>query len=214
MPVAPAKTGQPVAEEARPLTTKGRQTRERIVAAAAAHIHLHGVVGTTLEDVRAAAGVSSSQLYHYFTDRRALVHAVVEAQLESVLGSQAGMRLDTADGLRAWRDGVVRHLQADGTAGGCPVGALAAELAETDEDARRDLADGFARWESLFRDGLVTMGRRGELPDGADPGTLALAMLAALQGGYLLAQVRRDVAPMVAALDTVLALAGVERTPN
>jgi len=31
-----------------------------------------GVVGTTLEEVKAAAEVSSSQLYHYFDDKPAL----------------------------------------------------------------------------------------------------------------------------------------------
>src|SRR5208282_2449480 len=51
------------------LTIKGRQTRQRIVAAAAELMFEGGVAGTTMEDVRAAAGVSSSQIYHYFADK-------------------------------------------------------------------------------------------------------------------------------------------------
>ncbi len=39
----------------------------------------------------------------------------------------------------------------------------------------------------------------------ADPGQLATATLAALQGGMLLTQVRRSTEPLEAALDTVLA---------
>ena len=60
----------------RRLTRKG-QDRQRIVDAAAALIFEQGVAHTTIEDVRAAADVSSSQLYHYFDDKPALVRAVV-----------------------------------------------------------------------------------------------------------------------------------------
>ncbi len=44
------------------LTAKGEQTRQRIVAAAAQLMFDGGVSGTTIEDVRAAAGVSSSMV--------------------------------------------------------------------------------------------------------------------------------------------------------
>ncbi|HEY2690667.1 MAG TPA: TetR family transcriptional regulator, partial [Streptosporangiaceae bacterium] len=44
----------------RRLTRRGRETRERIVAAAAELIFERGVAETTLEDIRAAAGVSGS----------------------------------------------------------------------------------------------------------------------------------------------------------
>ena len=60
------------------LTSKGVATRERIVAAAAELMFVRGVAGTTLEQVREAAQVSSSQIYHYFADKDALVHAVVD----------------------------------------------------------------------------------------------------------------------------------------
>ena len=43
----------------RPLTRKGQETRQRIVDAAADLIFQRGVTHTTIEDVRAAADVSS-----------------------------------------------------------------------------------------------------------------------------------------------------------
>jgi hypothetical protein len=41
-------------------------------------------------------------------------------------------------------------------------------------------------------------------PASVDPGDLALATLAALQGGLLLAQVQRDTRPLEVALDAML----------
>ncbi|WP_272952142.1 TetR/AcrR family transcriptional regulator [Mycolicibacterium hodleri] len=46
------------------LTPKGQRTRARIVDAAARLIWERGVTATTLDDVKLAAEVSSSQLYH------------------------------------------------------------------------------------------------------------------------------------------------------
>jgi hypothetical protein len=47
---------------------------------------------------------------------------------------------------------------------------------------------------------------RGQLGAAADPGQLAIAVLAALQGGLLLAKVKRDVRPLAAALDVMISL--------
>jgi TetR/AcrR family transcriptional repressor of nem operon len=54
-----------------PRTARGRVTRERIVASAAALIRQRGVAETSLDDVIERAGVSKSQLYLYFESRAA-----------------------------------------------------------------------------------------------------------------------------------------------
>lgn len=188
------------------LTSKGRATRERIVTAAATLMFEQGVAGTSLEDVRAAAGVSSSQIYHYFRDKRALVRAVIGCQTDAVLGAQQPLlgRLDSTDALRQWRDLVVGLQRERHCEGGCPIGSLAGELAEVDPAAREELAVGFGRWEAAIRSGIEGMRDGGRLPADADAGQLATALLVALQGGLLLTQVRRDTSALEAGLDTVI----------
>jgi TetR/AcrR family transcriptional regulator, transcriptional repressor for nem operon len=190
----------------RPLTRRGRETRQRIVAAAAELMFDNGVAETTLEDIRAAAGVSGSQVYHYFEDKQALVRAVIDFQTDAVLDTQDEHldHLDTMAGLRAWRDFLVEHQRRLGCRGGCPVGALGAEMAETDAAARLAAARGLRRWEGRIRDGFRAMHARGDLSPGADPDDLALATLAALQGGLLLTQLQRDTRPLEVALDAML----------
>ena len=190
----------------RPLTRKGQETRQRIVDAAADLIFQRGVAHTTIEDVRAAADVSSSQLYHYFEDKTALVRAVVDHQAETMVGGQEMFDFSTLDGLRAWRDFVIAAQREHHCSGGCPIGSLGGELAETDPDARAHVAEGFKRWEVAIQSGLREMHARGELTPDTDPDTLALALLAALQGGLLLTQVKRDTKPLEAALDAMLEL--------
>lgn len=195
------------AATARPakLTPRGRETRQRIVAAAAELMFKDGVAGTRLDDVKEAAGVSSSQIYHYFADKRALVLAVIEHQSETIVGGQEPMfaGLDTLDGLRAWRDFLVEHQRQLECVGGCPIGSLGSELAEIDNHVRATVAATFDRWEAGIRSGLHQMHERGELA--ADPDDLAVATLAALQGGLLLTQMQRDTRPLEKSLDAMIA---------
>lgn len=188
------------------LTPKGRATRQRIVAAAADLMFEHGVARTSLDDVKASADVSSSQLYHYFEDKSALVSAVIEYQTEEVLSGQQPhlANLDSVPALRAWRDVLVGFRRDLKCKGGCPIGSLGSELADADQRARRELAAGFRRWETSIRDGLRAMHARGDLVRGAKPDKLAVALLAAVQGGILLSQIHRDTRPMEMALDTVI----------
>lgn len=188
------------------LTPKGRATRARIVASAAELMFERGVAGTSLDDVKAAAAVSSSQLYHYFADKCALVEAVIGYQVDAVLeGQQPHLtNLDSMPALRAWRDALVRRRRGLRCRGGCPIGSLGSELADSEPTLRQAVSVGFRRWEASIRDGLRAMHMRGELRGNADPDALAVAILAALQGGILLSQVHRSTKPLEIALDSML----------
>ena len=188
------------------LTRKGAATRARIVDAAAELIFQQGVAGTTIEEVRDSAQVSSSQLYHYFEDKPALVRAVIERQADRAIGTQEQFDLSSLDGLQEWRDFVVDHARTMGGRGGCPIGSLGPVLAETEPEARAVLAASFKRWEASIMAGFLRMHARGRLAPEADPRQLALATLAALEGGLLLAQIQRDPEPLAAALDAMLTL--------
>ena len=189
-----------------PRTDKGRATRDRVLDAATELVFEHGVAGTTLDDVRAAANVSKGQLYHYFADKGDLVHAVIDRTVEKVLGAQPRLtNLSTWAAIAAWFDDLVQ-LQVDRHAiGGCPIGSLAGELAERDEQARTELAAGFDRWEAPLRQGLRQMQADGKLRRSADPARLATATLAAIQGGLVLTQTRRDPQQLRIALDAAYA---------
>jgi TetR/AcrR family transcriptional regulator, transcriptional repressor for nem operon len=189
------------------LTPKGERTRARIVDAAAQLIYERGVASTTVEDVRAAAEVSGSQLYHYFADKERLVQAVIDRQADAIVQNQSRADLGTIEGLRAWRDQVVAEAARHDGLGGCPLGSLGGQLAETDAQARDRVATGFARWAAALGDGLRALHAAGHLAPGTDPDDLAVTLLSVLQGGLLLAQTQRDVRPLQTALDTLLALA-------
>ena len=178
----------------RPATVKGRATRERILQAAAELVAEKGAAGMSLDDVRARTGASRGQLYHYFEDRDDLVYAVIDVTSDAVLDKQGELldHLDSWAGIDRWFDTLVQDQIDRQARGGCPIGCLAGQLAESDPDARAAIAAGLDRYEAHLRDGLTRMKARGKLRKDADPAALAIATMASMQGGLLLTQVRRD----------------------
>jgi TetR/AcrR family transcriptional regulator, transcriptional repressor for nem operon len=188
------------------LTPKGERTRARIVEAAAALIHERGVAATTLEDVKAAAEVSGSQMYHYFADKNELVQAVIDYQADTIVKHNR-QALGSPKGVEAWRKMVVTGVRSTQGKGGCALGSLGGQLAESDPEARALIAAGFDQWAAAISDGLRSLHADGKLPSDIDPDDLATTLLATLQGGLLLAQVQRSTRPFETAVDTLLALA-------
>lgn len=196
----------PIERPGRNFTAKGRATRQRIVDAASKLILEHGIETATLEEIQSAAQVSASQLYHYFTNKNALILAVIDHQTEAVLGVHRPVldRLDSFEALKKWRDVIVATLDAQNCVGGCPLGSLVSGLAESDPIARGALVESFGEWERLLRNGLVVMRDRGVLRNDVDVDALALSLLASVQGGLLLSQARRDSSAVRIAVDTAI----------
>lgn len=199
----PGDNGQ---RQSRRLTARGAVTRARIIEAASELMHVKSVASTTLDEVMAASGTGKSQFYQHFADKEALVHDVVKLRASEVLERERRYleRLHSFRGLERWRDAVVQRVALRHGAFGCALGSLASELADQDEDARVTLAEQFANWEELLATGLERMRQEGVLRAEADPAVLATSIMAALQGGYLLAQVTHDARPMEVALDMAL----------
>jgi TetR/AcrR family transcriptional repressor of nem operon len=158
------------------------------------------------DDIRAATGTSKSQLYRHFPDKDALVHAVIALRGQQVLDRETQRlgRLSSFSGLTRWRNALIQVNSLRNGAYGCALGSMANELADQDEEARASLAELFESWEKLLSAGLRRMQDKGTLRPDADPDQLSIGLMAALQGGYLLASTSRDVRPMEIALDLAL----------
>jgi AcrR family transcriptional regulator len=155
------------------------------------------------DDVIEHAGVSKSQLYHFFDDRTALLRAVVTHNSDDALGDLPAF--DSWRAIRASFDDLVGQQIQRRALGGCRIGSLVGQLAETDPRTQRELAAAFERWHAHLVDGLSSMQRHGKLDRRADPAVLATATLAAIQGGFLLAQAMRDPDQLAIALDAAYA---------
>ena len=164
--------------------------RADIVAAARDLLWQVGYEAMSPRKVLAASGAGQGSLYHHFGGKKELGAAVLET-------IAAEMRTDF-DALVAGADedplaAVDRYLGRvrDGLKG-CRLGRLAHESAFADPALRAPLAGYFRHVESTLADCLWTAVRQGRLAGSTDVRALAAALVATVQGGYVLSRATGD----------------------
>jgi TetR/AcrR family transcriptional regulator, transcriptional repressor for nem operon len=189
-----------------PRTRRGRASRERIVERAAELFAERGIAATSVEEVLAGAAAGKGQFYHYFRGRDELETAAVGHRCAQVVGGLTPA-LDSVSSLARLEQALAGFIAGFEQMGlpGCPIGTLATEVAGRNEDARLQAAAGFDAWERLLADALERMCQRGELRADAQPAVLATGLLASIEGGMVLSQVRKDITSLRIAVDAGLA---------
>jgi TetR/AcrR family transcriptional regulator, transcriptional repressor for nem operon len=201
-----------------PTTRRGSTTVERVLVAACDLFGKHGIRAVSLEQIESRAGVGRSQLYFFFDGKADLVAEVVRSQVRLLLDAQQPLLDAVATGteLRAAADAAVEQYEGESALLRCPIGSLAYELGDGDVRARRILAEGFDDWRAMLEMALCRVASAGELRPHADPAAVADALLAAYQGGVLIAAVSGDLTSLRRALSAICdaAIAGPDRTPS
>jgi TetR/AcrR family transcriptional regulator, transcriptional repressor for nem operon len=161
--------------------------RQRLIAAASQLLHQQGVEKTTLADIAHAADVPVGNVYYYFKTKDDIIAAVIQAHVQQSKAALASIgsshrspksRLKALVGEYADQSEVIALY-------GCPHGSLCSELDKrpgSPDFALAELMRVPIEWaEEQFR----ALGRR-------DAHDLAVSLLAAYQGGALLANTFRD----------------------
>lgn len=154
-----------------------------------------GFEGTSVDDVVRGAGLSGkSHFYHYFKSKEELGFHVLEHQFDRFAERGLVMlrepMIEPLERLRLFVDTLVA-LQAQSESGtASPFGALVAELAGSHEGFRKRLEIVFERWTRQLE--LLFWELRSRLGPDVDPTRLARFTIASLEGGMMLARVKRD----------------------
>jgi TetR/AcrR family transcriptional regulator, transcriptional repressor for nem operon len=198
-----------------PKTSRGRATRERIVERAAELFAERGIAATSVDEVLAAAGAGKGQFYHYFRGRDDLAAAAVGYRCAQVVAglTQALGGVSSLAGLEQALAALISGFEQTGMPG-CPIGSLATEVADRNEGARRQAAAGFDAWERLLADAVERMRQRGELRADTQPANLATGLLASIEGGMVLSQAHKDIAPLRIAVETGLGQVRAQLSPG
>lgn len=172
-------------------------TRDRILFATAELFRRQGYNGTGLKQVVAEADAPFGSLYHHFPGGKTELGdevirkagAFFQALVTAVYDEEAAPE----DAIRAVFTGAGETLEATDYEDACPIATVALEVASTDDRLRQATADVFEQW-------TVALSER--LGDRAQ----ALAVIAALEGAFLLCRASRSTEPMAAAGEMAAAL--------
>jgi TetR/AcrR family transcriptional repressor of nem operon len=173
------------------LDTSEPDSRARVVAAATALLVRNGVGSLTPSRIQAAARVGRAELEHLFPDPDTIVEAIVSTQLDAVLRVQR-RSLDAIQHLADLEQWLSRLLDPRAPESSCVLGSLIHRLADRHDRGHRALARAFSQWKTLLASALSRLQVAGELDLDVDPETLAVGLIAALQGGHLLTHLSQD----------------------
>ncbi|CAL9281422.1 hypothetical protein SUDANB25_00461 [Streptomyces sp. SudanB25_2051] len=179
-------------------------TSERLVDATRELLWERGYVGTSPRAIQQRAGAGQGSMYHHFAGKPDLALAAIRrtaeemrAAAEGVLGGEGTAYARVAAYLRRERD-VLR---------GCPVGRLTMDPDVVADDALRAPVDETLDWlrgrlAGVLREGVAS----GEFDGALDPERTAAAVVATVQGGYVLARASGSAAAFDTAVDGLLSL--------
>jgi AcrR family transcriptional regulator len=180
-------------------------TRQRLVTAANESFRRRGFNGTALKHVTEAAGAPTGSLYHFFPGGKEELAAA--AVLESgdayrrLFEAIADEAADMAQAVTDFFDGAAAALEETDFIDPCPIGTVAREVASTNDTLRAATQQVLASWIDAA---AARLERAGASPD--DARALATTLVAALEGGFVLARAGRDTTPLRTAGRTLRAL--------
>jgi len=172
-----------------------RTTRESILTATAELMRVKGFGAVAMKDVVAASGAPIGSLYHHFPGGKTQIAR--EALLNA--GAAYGLLIPTLmaphDDLGEGVDAVFAQAATDmaetGFANMCPVGSVAAEVADTVAELRDASATVFTGWVD---GGTAYFVGRGLAE--ATAREVTVAIVAALEGAFVVARTLRDTEPL------------------
>ena len=163
-----------------------RENHDRVVREASRLFRERGVQGTSVADAMQAAGLTHGGFYRHFGSKDELVAAALAAAFDSfALALEQHARTAPPDVLRAeFRRQYLSREHVARPGEGCPMPALAGELARGEPAVREAFGAGLDRMVSAWASAAA------EAPAGAAPGARAAAIreLATLVGAVALAR--------------------------
>jgi AcrR family transcriptional regulator len=168
-----------------------QETRDRIVTATTELFRRQGFHGTSLKQVADRSQSPTGSIYHFFPGGKeelgvAVMHesgAAYQSLFEWIADESDGI----AEGVWAFFTGAAQALEEADFVDICPIGTVAREVASTSEPLRVATETVFAAWRASLAQRLRSEGAG---PEQAE--ALADTLVAAIEGGFILARARRS----------------------
>jgi AcrR family transcriptional regulator len=172
-------------------------TRDRILTATNELFRRNGFNGTSIKQITIAAGVPMGSLYHFFPNGKdELAREAIETSgsaygelFEAIANEAAGI----AEAVSDFFNGAADVLEASDFIDICPIGTVAREVASTNDVLRQATSKVFSSWVDAVTNRFEAAGV--PTPRARELGT---TVVAALEGGFMLARSARDTAPLLA----------------
>jgi AcrR family transcriptional regulator len=170
-------------------------TKERILDATAEMFRRYGYTGAGLKQIVQKANVPFGSLYHHFPGGKVELGAHVirrSGQMyQDIVTAVMDASASIEESVRNVFSGAAAVLQASDYEDACPIATVALEVASTNEPLREATAEVFEKWIVAATERFVSAGIAE-----AKARELAIGMIAAVEGAFILARATRSTEAM------------------
>lgn len=191
--------------------SKGTDTRARVIDAAIGLINRKGIRNTSVSDLIVETGVKKGNLYFHFSSKDDLCAAIIDEAAERYFDYLSkSVRSDTPLGkIGDILAAVLEYHRRRNFDGGCLFGNTALETSDTDDSYAGMVRGVFDRWVRILAGFLREAARGGELPAGIRPEPMARHIVAALEGGVMMARLYKREAPLAESVGYLKKMLGI-----
>ena len=175
--------------------TKGEQTRQHIIQQAATLFNQRGYIGSSISDVMQCTGLQKGGIYRHFQSKEQLALAAfdyAQQQSTSPLVEAVAAETDAVQKLLAFISAFHTLTLHPPVPGGCPILNTIVDSDDGDPALRERVVAVVSGWEQLIERIVADGVARGSLRRDIDPQAVASVLIAALEGGILLARAHRS----------------------
>lgn len=189
--------------------SKADRTRQFIIETTAGVFNTKGYAGTSIADLTEATGLTKGSIYGNFDNKEAVGLAAFDYNL-SLIRKLIQTRMSRAttchEQLMVYVQAYQSFNQAGFPVGGCPILNTATEADDTNNLLKDRVEKAIMTWKRTIID-IIKMGvATGEFKPAAEPESTALAMIALIEGGIMIAKVTNNPTSLNKILKTVEAL--------
>ncbi|MFB6847041.1 TetR/AcrR family transcriptional regulator [Streptomyces sp. NPDC056373] len=184
--------------------SEGMSTPERLIESTRELLWERGYVGTSPKAILERADAGQGSMYHHFKGKPDLALAAIRRTAEQMRATAAGV----LDGPGTPYERIEAYLRRErDVLRGCPVGRLTMDPDVIASAELRAPVDETLDWLRGRIAGLVEEGKtQGQFAAGLDAGEIAAAVVATVQGGYVLARASGSPAAFDAGVRGLLSL--------
>ena len=177
--------------------TKGEQTRQKIVEAAAPIFNKRGYAGSSLNDLMQATGLKKGGIYRHFSSKEELAAEAFDYCWSAAWHTRLSHVDEKAKGTEQLKQLIANFVdRRSPVPGGCPILNTAVDSDDGNPVLRTHVAKALRLWLTRIRTIVKESQERGEIRPAVDPEDVATLMVASLEGGLMMSRIQRSDEPL------------------
>lgn len=174
-------------------STKGEETRQRILERAAPLLNRHGFQNAPVSEIMRVTGLQKGGLYNHFASKEELALAAFDLIMERILARLYAVHARHTSPLAQ----LLAHIEAVGYSdpvvdGGCPIANSMVESDDANPALRDRVATLLGRWRKYLTQVIANGIAQGEIRPDVNPDEVATHLIGSIEGGHLMCQFYRD----------------------